>query len=919
VFQKTLLKHRGRRSLKRLNIDCLKISVNTDRDLPSQYNAKDVEDKWYRIWEESGYFVPKKNSNQQPFTIVIPPPNVTGMLHMGHALNNTIQDILTRWRRMEGFPSLWLPGVDHAGIATQNVVERKLAKENKTRHELGREKFIEEVWKWKDDHGSTIVKQLKRLGASCDWTRERFTMDEGLSCAVRETFVSLYERKLIYRGDYIINWCPRCQTALSDEEAVHQEVEGTLYHIKYSIENSNEHIIVATTRPETMLGDTAVAIHPNDERYSSFHGKKVILPILNRKIPVIQDDIVDPDFGTGIVKVTPAHDPNDFEIGNRHKLERINVMNADGSINELGGPYKGLDRFEARRQLVHDLEERGLFVKRVSHGHAVGHCYRCHTIVEPYLSKQWFVKMKPLAEKALQAQRAGKVTFSPERWSKVYVGWLENIRDWCISRQIWWGHQIPVWYCDLCGDEGTFVSREDLISCPKCGSKNLRQDPDVLDTWFSSWLWPFSTLGWPQKSDDLAYFYPTSVLVTAQEIIFFWVARMIMAGLEFMNEVPFHTVFIHGTVRVEGGQKMSKSLGNVIDPLEIINEMGADALRFSMMMVAATDVFLSRQKFEMGRNFTNKIWNAARFIFRNIAGLEAVQDIKKDAECLSDIDKWLLVELDRTIQKTTENLAACRFFEAANSVYHFFWHSLCDWYLELVKPVLNSGTNKNRIWAVQSVLVSVLDQCLRLMHPFMPFISEEVWQLLKERIPASAEMKEKSIMLSSWPKPAYASAFEVEVARVEHFQAVVIGIRDLRSRLGLKPSETITTAFVVAKAKEVTEAVLGFKEEVCFFAKVENLIVKNSIKKETGMVGRIYKDLEVFVGGLTPENLKKETDRTQKKISELERLIDSITKRLENLKFVSKAPKEVVEQEKERKKSFEEQLSAYQENLNLFS
>ncbi|MBI4372945.1 MAG: valine--tRNA ligase, partial [Candidatus Omnitrophica bacterium] len=627
-------------------------------ELPSRYDSKTVETKWYSLWEKSGYFTPKIDPQKKPFTIVIPPPNVTGILHMGHALNHTIQDILIRWQRMRGVPTLWVPGVDHAGIATQNVVEKKLAQEGKNRHQLGREKFIEAVWKWKEEYGSTIVKQLRRLGASCDWLRERFTMDDMLSRAVREAFVTLYERGLIYRGDYIINWCPRCQTALSDEEAVHQEIEGALYYIKYPIAStvpgtagtgspnlSNlsrnvpgtviDYVVVATTRPETMLGDTAVAINPKDERYQHLRGKKVILALLNRTIPVIEDEFVDPDFGTGIVKVTPAHDPNDFAMGTRHKLQFLNVLNPDGTINQNGGPYQGLDRLEARKKIVHDLEAQGLFVKRVSHGHAVGHCYRCHTIVEPYLSKQWFVKMKPLAEKALKAHREGKVKFYPERWNKVYVGWLENIRDWCISRQIWWGHQIPVWYCANCANKhsnkGIIVTRQDLDKCPVCGSRELKRDPDVLDTWFSSWLWPFSTLGWPssgaaslpEKAEDLSYFYPTSVLVTAQEIIFFWVARMMMAGLEFMAEVPFHSVFIHGTVRVEGGKKMSKSLGNIIDPIEVIDEMGADALRFSLMMLAATDVYLSREKFEMGRNFTNKIWNATRFVLTNLCHSEA--------------------------------------------------------------------------------------------------------------------------------------------------------------------------------------------------------------------------------------------------------------------------------------------------------
>ncbi len=892
--------------------------MTTFRELAPKYSAKEIEEKWYHIWETSGYFTPVVDPNKKPFVIVIPPPNVTGVLHMGHALNNTIQDILIRSNRMKGIPTLWVPGVDHAGIATQNVVEKRLVKEKKTRHTLGREKFVEEVWKWKDEHGSTIVKQLRRLGASCDWSRERFTMDSGLSKSVRETFVRLYEQGLIYRGDYIINWCPRCQTALSDEEAVHRDLKGALYYIKYPLEHSSEHLTVATTRPETMLGDTAVAIHPKDERYKSFHGKKVILPLINRSIPIILDDSVDPDFGTGIVKITPAHDPNDFEMGKRHSLERIKIMNPDGTISKEGGPYEGLDRFEARKRIVHDLEKTELFVKRVDHGHSVGHCYRCDTVVEPYLSKQWFVRMKPLAQRALQAQASGQIKFLPERWTKVYVSWLENIRDWCISRQIWWGHQIPVWYCKSCGDESVMVTRQDPVHCPACGGKELRQDPDVLDTWFSSWLWPFSTLGWPEKTSDLNYFYPTSALVTAQEIIFFWVARMIMAGLQFLDHVPFHTVFIHGTVRVEGGQKMSKSLGNVIDPIEVIDEMGADALRFSMVMLAATDVYLSREKLEMGRNFTNKIWNATRFVFRSLEHDEFILSPASNPKFLSDIDKWILTELDRTAQKMTENLNQFRFFDAASTIYHFFWHSFCDWYLELVKPVLSRPKEDSARRAVESVLVHVLEESIRLLHPLMPFVTEEVWQTLKANI-RSELFKPKSIMLASWPISNSLRRFEKETLMVERFQNVVIGIRDLRSRLGLKPLELIQKVMIITKSNELTQAILNFRNEIAAFAHVSELAVGENLKRESGMVGRVYEDLQVFVGGLSKESLNQERERTREKITELEGLVREIDARLQNSGFVSKAPVEVVEQEQARKKEFEERLVSYRENLTLFS
>ena len=887
-------------------------------ELPPRYNSKDVESKWYSLWESSGYFKPVVDPKKKPFTIVIPPPNVTGILHMGHALNNTIQDILTRWHRMQQDPTLWIPGVDHAGIATQNVVEKKLAKEGKTRHQLGREKFIEAVWSWKEEYGSTIVKQLRRLGASCDWSRERFTMDEGLSRAVREAFVTLYERGLIYRGDYIINWCPRCQTALSDEEAVHQEIEGALYYLKYPVENSKEFVTVATTRPETMLGDTAVAINPKDKRYQHLRGKKVVLPLLDRLIPIIEDEFVDPEFGTGIVKVTPAHDPNDFAMGARHKLPIINVMNPDATINEHGGKYKGLDRIEARKRVIADLQAKGLFEKNIAHQHSVGHCYRCHTLVEPYLSKQWFVKMKPLAEKALKAYRDGKVKFYPERWNKVYISWLENIRDWCISRQIWWGHQIPVWYCDSCGDKAIFATRQDPTRCPACGNKDLRRDPDVLDTWFSSWLWPFSTLGWPEKTKDLEYFYPTSVLVTAQEIIFFWVTRMIMAGLEFMNEVPFHSVFIHGTVRVEGGQKMSKSLGNIIDPLEIIDEMGSDALRFSLMMLAATDVYLSREKFEMGRNFTNKIWNATRFVLTNLDSSEKVDlNIISDAKRLSPFDKWILVELDKTIAELNDCLSAFRFSEAANVTYHFFWGSFCDWYLELVKAVLTGKESPERKPIVQSVLVYILEKSMRLLHPFMPFISEEIWQLLKEQI-QSVEFQQRTIMQTQWPTVSFKGRFESEAASVRVFQDVVTGIRDLRTRLGLKPNELLEDVRIGTKSGEAAKAIEEFKPQISFLTRVSKISVEKEVKRQAGMIGRVYSAVEIFVAGLSSENLKAEEDRTRKKIAELEGVIRGIDSRLSDSKFVANAPEEIVEKEKEKKVDLSQKLSAYRENLTLF-
>ncbi len=913
-------------------------------EFPPKYNSKEAESKWYSFWEKEGFFTPKVDSKvprDKRYTIVIPPPNVTGILHMGHALNNTVQDILIRFERMRGKTTLWVPGVDHAGIATQNVVEKKLAKLGKTRHALGREKFIEEVWKWKEEHGSTIVRQLRRLGASCDWTRERFTMDEGLSRAVREAFVLLYERGLIYQGDYIINWCPRCQTALSDEEAAHKEIEGSLYHIRYPLEKAVgevDHLVVATTRPETMLGDTAVAVNPKDTRYQHLIGKRAILPLVNRPIPIIADDFVDPDFGTGLVKVTPAHDPNDFAFQSRHpEIGLINILNPDGTVNENGGSYKGLDRFEARKQVVHDLESKELLVKRVSHLHAVGHCYRCHTVVEPYLSKQWFVKMKPMAEKALKAYREGKTKFVPDRWNKVYLNWLEGIRDWCISRQIWWGHQIPVWYCEECkstvhspqpteksvdcrlstidSKKGVIVSHTTPKECPTCGNKNLTQDPDVLDTWFSSWLWPFSTLGWPEKTKDLDHFYPTSVLVTAPEIIFFWVARMIMAGLEFTGEVPFHTIYIHGTVRTDTGQKMSKSLGNAIDPLTVIDEIGADALRFSIVMLTASgqDAYLSREKFELGRNFTNKIWNASRFVLTNFKENEKH---KLSFSNLSLDDKWILMELQETIQKVTKSIEEFRFNDAATALYQFFWSAFCDWYIELTKPVLNGEEgNLNRQATVRSVLALVLEQFFEMLHPFMPFLSEEIWNRLKEYVDDSS-FEKSSVMLSSWPKPNPSFHFKEEAREVALFQEAVTGIRDIRARLGISPKEKLDVV-ITSRDSGTLKRVRQFESQITHLTNIVHIEWMDQVKKSTGMIGKVFTDMEIFVTGVPQANLTQEQEKTKKKIEELEAYIKSLGEKLANQNFVARAPEEIVTDMREKKEAAEKELLAHRENLAM--
>jgi valyl-tRNA synthetase len=902
------------------------------QELPPRYNALETEAKWYPLWEDKGFFRPQsdcsgKDNSKNRYVIVIPPPNVTGILHMGHALNNSIQDILVRWQRMKGKDTLWVPGVDHAGIATQNVVEKKLAKEKKTRQQLGRENFLKEVWKWKEDHGSTITRQLRRLGASCDWTRERFTMDEGLSKAVREAFVTLYERGLIYQGNYIINWCPRCQTALSDEEAAHKDVQGALYHIKYPIAGTGskaekigeDHIVVATTRPETMLGDTAVAVNPLDARYLHLVGKKLILPLLGREIPVIADEFVDQEFGTGMVKVTPAHDPNDFMMGARHNLEQINVMHPDGRINPHGGQYNGMDRFEARKKIVEDLEALGLFVRRDTHLHAVGHCYRCNTVVEPYLSKQWFVKMKPLADKALKAHADGQTKFYPDRWTKVYTNWLEGIRDWCISRQIWWGHQIPVWY-DESGN--FFVARSEENARDQARRKHgkdvpLKQDPDVLDTWFSSWLWPFSTLGWPEATPDLKHFYPTSDLCTAPEIIFFWVARMIMAGLEFQGEVPFGRIYIHGTVRAQSGLKMSKSLGNAIDPLEVIEEMGADALRYSIVMLSAQDVYLSREKFEVGRNFTNKIWNAARFVLMNMkdfTGGKATLDL--GASDLPLASQWILSRLEKVTAEIDRNLQSFGMSQASTVLYHFVWNDFCDWYIELVKPTLIAGEDREKA-ITQNVLFFVLEKILRLLHPFMPFITEEIWQTLRE-MAADKSAWPETVSHTLWPLEIKTSFedLKAEVA-LGLIQQAVGGIRDLRASLNIPPSQALN-AVIVSRNAQALEIAKAFHDQIKTLGRLEEVEFKSDFQKTKAWVGNAFPEIEVFIrieGVLDPA---KERERLTKKIAELQNWIRSMGQKLSNGNFVKNAPAEVVEAEREKLTDAEKVLQTHEEHLKLF-
>jgi len=883
------------------------------QEIPKVYNPKETEEKWYKEWEGKGYFHADSGTKKKPYSIVIPPPNITGILHMGHALNNTIQDILVRFKRMSGFETLWMPGTDHAGIATQNVVEKRLSKEGKHREELGREEFLKRVWKWREEYGSTIIHQLKRLGCSCDWERTRFTMDEGLSEAVQEVFIRLYEKGLIYRGDYIINWCPRCQTALSDEESEHRDVQGMFYHIKYPIKGTNEHVVVATTRPETMLGDVAVAVNPKDKRYKHLKGKVLELPVLKRELKIIYDEIVDKEFGTGALKVTPAHDPIDFQLGQKHGLKPINVMNPDATMNENAGEtYSGMDRLECREALIEDLKERGLFIKSEPHRHAVGHCYRCHTMVEPRLSLQWFVKMKPLAKPAIEVVKKGKIKFHPTRWTKVYLNWMENIRDWCISRQIWWGHRIPVYYCKACvdpvkakdKDAGVIASKEKPKKCPKCGGTDLVQDTDVLDTWFSSWLWPFSTFGWPQKNRDLKLFYPTGCLVTAQEIIFFWVARMIMSGLEFMKEIPFKDVYIHGTVRDDTGTKMSKSLGNVIDPLEIIDEFGCDALRFSIISITSTgqDVFLSKKRFETGRNFANKVWNVSRFLLTNLKQENVPGDLcvfAKDPS-LTLADRWILSRLYETIDSVTKSIEKYRFNEAANTIYDFIWHQFCDWYVEFSKLTIDQKKT-------QFILYKVLEKSLRTLHPLMPFITEEIWSLLPH--------EEGSIMVNKWPH-VNKDLIDVKIDKaMDSIIEQITAIRTIRATWRIEPIKRIEVV-IKTPNKATTKSLNENIDYIKRLARVDKIDIGEKAKKPPKSATAVVGNMETYIPLAGIIDLEKEGARLKKQIDQVIGWLDNTKKKLSNKKFVEGAPKEVVEQQKTRQKELQEELKKLKSNLS---
>jgi len=883
--------------------------------LSPRYDPSGIEPALYRRWLDRDAFHVEASGARDPYVIAIPPPNVTAALHMGHGLNNTIQDVLIRHRRMTGRDAMWIPGTDHAGIATQNVVERRIAKDGLTRQDLGRDAFVERVWEWVREYGDTIIEQLKTIGCSCDWERTRFTLDEGLSRAVREVFVRLYEKGLIYRGNYIINWCPRCHTALSNEEAEHRDVEGRLWHIRYPLADGSGHVVVATTRPETMLGDSAVAVHPEDERHRGLLGREVDLPLTGRRIPIVADEHVDPEFGSGFVKVTPAHDPNDFEIGRRHGLAEINVMHGDATLNENApAAYRGLDRFEARARIVEDLEAAGLIEKIERHEHAVGHCYRCDTVVEPRLSLQWFVRMAPLAEPALAAYRDGSLRFHPERFGAIYEHWMTNVRDWCISRQLWWGHRIPVWYCRDTGCAEIAVSREDLEACPSCGGP-VEQDPDVLDTWFSSWLWPFSTLGWPEDTEDLRAFYPTDTLSTAPEILFFWVARMVMAGLEFRGEIPFTDVLMHGTVRDAQGRRMSKSLGNGIDPLRVVDLFGADAMRYTLVSAAAlgTDIQLDHEdlesSFRVGRNFANKIWNAARFALGHLRE----EDLGRDPATreLELADRWILSRFADAASEMTDGLERFRLHEAAEEVYRFIWSEFCDWYLELVKPRLNGERGEASRDAAAATLAFVLDGWLRLLHPIMPFITEELYC----HLPGNGA--EDTLLRGPWPSGAGIERSPGAAEAVEALQEVVGAVRNLRSEYGVDPGRRVDL-LLVDPPPALRAALEAETEGLVRLARLSSIeVASRTPEGEPGAHVVLRAGGEVFVPLRDVVDLARERERVEEELERLEGLLASTRKRLASPGFLSGAPPEVVEREREKETAFEERRTRLAEKRTV--
>ncbi len=879
-------------------------------ELNKHYSANEIEKKWYSFWLENGHFKAKKDPDKKPFTVLIPPPNVTGILHMGHVLNNTLQDVAVRYHRMNQEPTLWIPGTDHAGIATQNMVEKDLAKQGKNRHDVGREELIKLIWKWKEEKGGHIIEQLKQLGASCDWSHERFTMDEGLSKAVKEVFVHLYKKDLIYKGKYIINWCPRCITALANDEVEYADEQGKLWHIKYPYEDGTGYLVVATTRPETMLGDVAVAVHPGDERYQNLIGKNVILPVANRPIPVIADEYVEKEFGTGCVKITPAHDPNDFEVGNRHGLTPMTVMDEQAKMNELAGSqFEGLDRFECRKKLLEQLEKENLLVKTDNHDHSVGHCYRCDTVIEPYLSDQWFVRMKPLAKRAIEVVENGQISFYPERWTKVYMHWMNNIRDWCISRQIWWGHRIPAYYCLECNE--MIVSSETPHECPKCKHTQFRQDEDVLDTWFSSWLWPFSTMGWPEETEDLKYFLPTKLLITAPEIIYLWVARMIMATLEFKDMIPFDTVLLHGTVRDELGRKMSKSLGNSPDPIDIINEVGADALRFSMIFNTpkGQDTYYSNAILETGRNFCNKIWNAFRFMIMNIEkidGLPTPDQIKPDLA-----DQWIISRLNQVIKQSREDYENLRFNDAAQNLMQFIWDDFCSWYLEIAKEKFYSDTDPVVHLTTKWVLLDVFQQSMRLIHPIMPFISEEIWQLIKQYYP----MDEEALIIAQFPLTDENKINHEIMNNMALIMESISAIRNLRKQVNLAPGLEIELTIKCVDDSQV-KLYENYQNYLKKLAKVKTAHVGIDVEKPKSSLAAVAQNVQIFLPLAGLIDVEAEKQRLSKQIAKLEQELSVIQRKLGNEQFVSNAKEEVVAKEKEKEAEVSDKLSKTKDIYN---
>ena len=877
------------------------------KELDKTYNPHDIEGRLYDKWIGKKYFHAEVDRSKKPFTIVMPPPNVTGKLHMGHALDNALQDTLIRYKRMQGYNALWIPGTDHASISTEVKVTNKLKDEGIDKRDLGREGFLKKAWEWKEEYGGTITSQLRKIGSSCDWDREHFTMDEECSAAVEEVFIRLYEKGYIYQGSRIINWCPVCQTSISDAEVEHEEQAGHFWHIKYPIVGTDEFVEIATTRPETLLGDSAVAVHPDDERYQHLIGKMVLLPIVNKEIPVVADSYVDKEFGTGVVKITPAHDPNDFEVGKRHNLEEINIMNDDATINEKGGKYAGLDRYEARKQIVAELDSLGLLVEVEPHSHNVGTHDRCGTTVEPLIKQQWFVKMEEMAKPAIEALKEGRLKFVPERFNKTYLHWLEGIRDWCISRQLWWGHRIPVYYCGDCGEVIVAKSADKPCTCPKCGSAKITQDEDVLDTWFSSALWPFSTLGWPKKSEDLDYFYPTDVLVTGYDIIFFWVIRMVFSGIEQTGKEPFNTVLIHGLVRDSQGRKMSKSLGNGIDPLEIIDQYGADALRLTLMTGNApgNDMRFYYERVEASRNFANKVWNASRFIMMNLDKAEIPEEM--DLTKLTQADKWILSKVNTLAKEVTDNMDHFELGIAVQKIYDFIWEEFCDWYIEMVKPRLYSDTDETKtaaLWTLQEVLI----HSLKLLHPYMPFITEEIFCTLQS--------KEESIMVSSWPVFEERYHFAADEAAVEMIKEAVKGIRNVRAEMNVPPSKK-AQVFVVSESEEIRSV---FETSKVFFATLgyasEVMVQSDKAGIDEDAVSTVIHGANIFIPFNELVDREKELERLSKEKQKLEGEIKRATGMLNNEKFVSKAPAAKVEEEKAKLQKYTDMLAQVEERLN---